>query len=360
MLSSAASSSRSSTPDLPINLNTKKAQKKTTSSGPRNEGLDPDWAYTPPSNYVLLQTNEIDYDAEFDWDTLNNNPNLEVWLIRMPDNLAPKHLDSVSLTLPPDSPSPSQKPLKAGQISRKHTTYDVWSTTQNASQIASLPETDAEGDGLDTFAFAEEMKSLYCLFPRKSKGDFLTCEYTAYFCSNATFQLSKRREAVSKSISRHVTILPQPATPQAVPVADSPSLTLVHQNPPRESYPPEVLKHRFIPYGSLAPDPDEVLHTIKKLKKQKVESAKHESSQEVDMTVDDDGILESGNREKKKGKRRLNGIVQVTDVENVVKSVADVDNAEDKSLKGKKRKGVGEAVVDAGKKSKKLKSKHSQ
>ena len=51
----------------------------------RNEGTDPTWNYAPPAGAVLIND---DVDAgEFDWDTINNNDDLELWLIRVPESV---------------------------------------------------------------------------------------------------------------------------------------------------------------------------------------------------------------------------------------------------------------------------------
>ena len=51
----------------------------------RNEGTDPTWNYAPPAGAVLI---DDDVDAgEFDWDTINNNDDLELWLIRVPESV---------------------------------------------------------------------------------------------------------------------------------------------------------------------------------------------------------------------------------------------------------------------------------
>jgi hypothetical protein len=57
--------------------------------------------------------------------------------------------------------------------------------------------------------------------------------------------------AAPKPISRRIVIAAQPAVPvpdQSVAAAADPSTT--YQNPPRFSYPQELLKHRFLPNGA--------------------------------------------------------------------------------------------------------------
>ena len=59
-----------------------------------------------------------------------------------------------------------------------------------------------------------------------------------------------------RAISRRLVISARPTLP--TPPASSPesSSVVVHQNPPRPRHPPELLKHRFAPLGSLAPVED--------------------------------------------------------------------------------------------------------
>lgn len=57
--------------------------------------------------------------------------------------------------------------------------------------------------------------------------------------------------------TRHIVVQARPAIPQPVP-SDASNVDrswLTHQNPPRPSYPKEMLKHRFMPAGSLVPEP---------------------------------------------------------------------------------------------------------
>lgn len=92
----SSSSSSSSSPDprpTPKNKPTdKKGKKKATSTSQattsgRNEGVDPNWAYKPPPGVVLLDTSSSQAQSagDFDWDAVANNPDLELWLIRVPD-----------------------------------------------------------------------------------------------------------------------------------------------------------------------------------------------------------------------------------------------------------------------------------
>ncbi|KAH0830166.1 hypothetical protein J3R83DRAFT_1515 [Lanmaoa asiatica] len=167
-----------------------------------NEGDGPHWAYEPPEGAVLLD-HTVDVGA-FEWDTIKDDENTEIWLIRAPDSIKAKHLEGLEV----DPPS-SSRTARVGGLARKHTTYDVWS----------IGDDDAELVGGD------ELRGLSCLLPRKKKRGKL---YIA-----------------PKHVSQHIVISAQP------PIATAPEhQPVVHQNPPRPSYPKDVLKHSFVPYGA--------------------------------------------------------------------------------------------------------------
>lgn len=56
----------------------------------------------------------------------------------------------------------------------------------------------------------------------------------------------------SKPFARHIVVSAQAVQPSVEASSETPSGTIVkHNNPPRQCYPKEVLKHRFMPYGSV-------------------------------------------------------------------------------------------------------------
>ncbi|KAF7359109.1 hypothetical protein MSAN_01252400 [Mycena sanguinolenta] len=131
-----------------------KAQKsKSSQKDSRNEGVDPHWEYTPPSKSVRLE--ESADVGDFDWDALNGNPDLELWLVRIPEGVKPKHLETAQLGFPPGAKRDGKKSAKLGMLQRKHVAYDIWSVGDDEPE--ELPIT------------GEEIKDLSCLLPRKSK-----------------------------------------------------------------------------------------------------------------------------------------------------------------------------------------------
>lgn len=89
--SSSMSGSRSSSAELPsaASVIAKKAKPKSVRVAPdvqaRDEGENPHWKLQPPPNYVLA-----DHSADcggFDWDAVENDEDVEVWLVRMPSKV---------------------------------------------------------------------------------------------------------------------------------------------------------------------------------------------------------------------------------------------------------------------------------
>jgi len=92
--SSSSQSSRTPPPQVLGGKTSKSSKEKAKSKSKaeslqgrsgRNEGTDPTWNYAPPPGAVLIND---DVDAgEFDWDMINDNDDLELWLIRVPNNV---------------------------------------------------------------------------------------------------------------------------------------------------------------------------------------------------------------------------------------------------------------------------------
>ena len=75
--------------------------------------------------------------------------------------MSSKHLDPLPLSL-----SSSHQPEKVGELTRKQTTYDIWSYNASRSDNDSGR---ASGD----LSVGEEMNSITCLLPRKSNQNTL-------------------------------------------------------------------------------------------------------------------------------------------------------------------------------------------
>jgi hypothetical protein len=54
----------------------------------KNEGIDLNWAYAPPPGAILIEE-DVGADAgEFDWDKINDDDDLELCLIRVPESVS--------------------------------------------------------------------------------------------------------------------------------------------------------------------------------------------------------------------------------------------------------------------------------
>ena len=127
-----------------------------------------------------------------------------------------------------------------GDLSRKTTTYDIWSLLPSSSGGGS------NGDHHHPHVGAEELNSLSVLLPCKRKGGKLFLgAYLAFaflfFCPHAPLI-----PVAPKPVTRHLVVTARPAEPTRSGPASDPAM---FQNPAREAYPAEALAHRFRPYG---------------------------------------------------------------------------------------------------------------
>lgn len=95
------------------------------------------------------------------------------------------------------------------------------------------------------------MKGLSCLLPRKSKGGSLFQGAFNSASTSADVVAYFRFASAPKSIARHIVVTTKAELPTPDPSSGSDAASPVYKNPPRYRYPPEVLKHRFMPMGSL-------------------------------------------------------------------------------------------------------------
>ncbi|KAG6861779.1 hypothetical protein C0995_012283 [Termitomyces sp. Mi166 len=345
--SSSSSSDRELTP--PSDKLRDKGKKKSipipTNGKGKNEGPDPNWDYKPPAGVTLLQGAT---DAgEFDWDTVANDDDTELWLIRVPESVCafcsiqlscpdgrvqikPKYLENIKLEF---LSSTKKKISRVATLDRKHATFDIWSVGV---------ETDADIGG-------EEIEALSCLLPRKSKKGK---HYTA-----------------PKPIARHLVVSAQAVAPTPDPASTGPIQP--YSRPPRENYPKEVLTHSFKPYGSLGyVKPEEEIKMDvdvpapssptqqKKVKRTKVESPEmgkknkktkgsaeanddERNQMDVDVTPSQTTLVPSSSPTQKKVKH--------------AKAESASAEKEKEKTKGKKRKGEG-VEASAEKKTKKVKT----
>ncbi|KAH8100291.1 DNA-directed RNA polymerase I subunit RPA34.5-domain-containing protein [Cristinia sonorae] len=212
----------------------KQKEKRATevTSEPRNEGTNPKWNYEPPKGAVLAN-HDVDPE-EFDYDALKGDDNLELWIIRVPKGVKPKHLEKLKV----DPPS-SALTGSIGTLSNRDTQYDVWCL----------------GNGDNDRVGGEELKNLTCLVPRQKKGGKLY--------------------AVPTMTTRHLVVSARAAlpTPPHSSDGDDSESSVTYTNPPRPSYPVEALKHRFMPIGSLSHTADDDVEDHMEVDEAPVESA---------------------------------------------------------------------------------------
>ncbi|KAJ3788267.1 hypothetical protein GGU11DRAFT_708705 [Lentinula aff. detonsa] len=203
---------------------TKNKSKTNSAANPTSED-DPTWAYQPPEGMSILEDAEV--DEGWDWDTLEKDPELQLWVIRVPSGVKPKHLQNLAIDL--SGPS-SNRYTKVGALNRKQESYDIWnlgsSSTSDGNFIGGVEvgRTDVEA----VAGGGEEIRGLTCLLPRKKKRGQLFI--------------------APRPIARHLIISAQPIIPSSSDISTE-TATLT-QNPPRFSYPQELLKHRFVAFGS--------------------------------------------------------------------------------------------------------------
>ena len=92
MSSSESSSSATPPPSIPVLKNKKSSKNKGKNSSQakdqgKNEGTDLNWAFAPPPGSTLLEEEHVDA-GEFDWDKINDDEDLELCLIRVPDSVS--------------------------------------------------------------------------------------------------------------------------------------------------------------------------------------------------------------------------------------------------------------------------------
>ncbi|KAI5118318.1 hypothetical protein M0805_006602 [Coniferiporia weirii] len=165
-----------------------------------------------PAGSVLLE-NVMD-SGEFDYDALEGNDDLELCVVRVPDGIKPKYLSNAEISLT----SPTAPSSVVGTLTRKTTTYNIWSVCDNASDQ-------------NTIAGGDEVLGLSCLVPRKRKNGKLF--------------------PAPKPIVHHLVLTAQPVLPTPPPSSPGAPDAVSYKSPARYQYPKHLLKHRFLPTGTI-------------------------------------------------------------------------------------------------------------
>ncbi|QRV86788.1 DNA-directed RNA polymerase I subunit A34 [Ceratobasidium sp. AG-Ba] len=258
----------------------------------RNEGAV-ELSYKAPVGFKkLTSADDESVEAGFEWDNINDNPDLDVWAIRVPAGLKAADLAGLKLKLPSNT---SQN--VTGKLKKDGVNYVLHTVGGN-----------------DTLGAGEEMQNMRCLVPKAGED-------------GALYNIPRPL--------KHLVLTQQepiPA-PSAAPSAPAPA---------RRPQPIDRLKHSFAPIGSLPssppkstlPKPMEVDESPKKkLKNQapaeEVEGAtpktksksktKAMDREDETMEVDEAEPVTPANPKKTKKKSAAAAATQTQDVEASVK-----------------------------------------
>jgi hypothetical protein len=233
-------------------------------------------------------------------------------------------------------------------------TYDVWSLgdeDKNATlQEAHIPQPVIGG---------EELRSLTCLLPRKSKKGELY-PGTSTLSQNFRGILTSFFLSAPRPIARHLIVSAQLPESSTFETSSTVAATRVNKNPPREKYPEDLLTHRFLPYGSLVdpnhvpPPPNGEQPAAAVVPVMEVDGDVHEAAAEVEVSE------KEPTKKKSKKKVKMEKTVEevnTTDANEVMEDVQMEPKVEKEKKKGKKRKGEDQEEGGAStKKSKKAKT----
>ncbi|BGP53928.1 hypothetical protein JCM8202v2_001500 [Rhodotorula sphaerocarpa] len=128
--------------------------------------------YSPPEGYKAVKATAA--ANGIDWDEIKDDPDLELWTVRVPAGVKVKHLDGLTLTLPEGDLADPVQPI--GHFTAKKAEYDVHLASAGASEAATAKNnnkrkrTDADEAGESA---AGELQALVPLLPRKSQGNKL-------------------------------------------------------------------------------------------------------------------------------------------------------------------------------------------
>ncbi|KAM0792190.1 hypothetical protein ACM66B_004887 [Microbotryomycetes sp. NB124-2] len=135
--------------------------------------------YNPPKGFKQAQSKSD--KSPVDWNDIASNPELELWAVRVPDNIKLSNLDGIVLKVP-DSDS-TTKPLVTFKPGKSSTEYDVLiadsnSINSSSNSLGKRKRQDAaaettSGDTAVAVNGGSEMQSFVALLPKHSAGDKL-------------------------------------------------------------------------------------------------------------------------------------------------------------------------------------------
>ncbi|KAG8965297.1 hypothetical protein FRC00_006120 [Tulasnella sp. 408] len=214
----SSSSSRSNSPASESSENTGPP----TPSPPDKRSLS---KWKPPKGYVKVNVDDSGQGKTFDYDTIKNDPNLEIWVMRMPLSIKPKHLENLTIQMPASPSSSSAQSVASLNRKDKHYDIQLLPPQSDAAHTTGDHHSATETGGLGE---AGELKSLSVLLPRSKTNSLV---------------LAPRPPA------RHVLITQAAPLPTPTP----PDNQLYTGPPAPRPQPLDKLVHAFRPIGSLAP-----------------------------------------------------------------------------------------------------------
>ncbi|KAF8610756.1 hypothetical protein BDV93DRAFT_517854 [Ceratobasidium sp. AG-I] len=168
----------------------------------RNEGAEPDLSYQPPKSMKKVTSiDEESTSAGFEWESLDENPDVDIWAVRIPAGFKASDLTGLKIKLPTNGTGNVSGTLKKGNISFNLRTVG----------------------GEDTSGGGEEMQNLRCMAPKESE-------------SGSLYQVPKP--------IKHFILTPQDPIPTPTSALAPPA------QPPRRPQPIARLKHTFTPIGA--------------------------------------------------------------------------------------------------------------
>ncbi|KAG8746130.1 hypothetical protein FRC10_005996 [Ceratobasidium sp. 414] len=172
----------------------------------RNEGAV-DLSYKPPGEFKKIKSADNEaIESGFEWSNINDNPDLDIWVVRVPVNFKVSDLTGLKIKLP------------------SSTTGDVTGKLKKDGTNFALHT--AGGD--DTFGAGEEMQNMRCMVPKAGKDGAL--------------------HIIPRPL-KHLILTQQEPIPTATAAPALPA------QPTRRTQPVDRLKHSFTPIGTLPPSP---------------------------------------------------------------------------------------------------------
>ncbi|KAI5477820.1 hypothetical protein MNV49_005904 [Pseudohyphozyma bogoriensis] len=161
----ASSSSADSDSDDEPKASSSKGKAKVAQDAPRVSTK-----YEVPAGYATVKSQNE--KSVVDWEEIKSNPNLELWAIRIPDGVKPKHLSGLTIKLP-SKLTPENSTLPVGSLASKAGDFDIFVAAEpvkSGKRKRDDGERDEKPDVTIGVKGGEEMRALVPMLPKKSAG----------------------------------------------------------------------------------------------------------------------------------------------------------------------------------------------